>query len=132
MFGMRMAKEKSSNSINMHYLSDSLRKQVKHSLGEVSDLIFRLMLKASASQRKWRKGLDQACRDHWFKHVQACSRIGFQYLLAQFLWPFARSDMVAHDSFTCWAFKGRETRPWPTRQRIYLEFLPIRRKKLHF
>lgn len=38
-----------------------------------------------------------------------------QHLLAQFVWPHAQKDMVAHDSFLCRAFPQMH-RPWPTKR----------------
>ncbi len=39
-----------------------------------------------------------------------------QEMLVEFLWPVARLDMVAHDSYTCqfMPLKSDMTRPWPS------------------
>ena len=47
---------------------------------------------------KWYRGLDQV-------------------LLRQYVWPVARQDMVAHDSWYCERFPSPMNRPWPVRRR---------------
>ena len=39
-----------------------------------------------------------------------------QGLLAKYLWPVAKDDMVAHDSFLCTRFKSKMVRPFPTKR----------------
>lgn len=43
----------------------------------------------------------------WFKSFD-------QLLLSRIVWPIAKSNMVAHDSFLCQAFEG--TKPWPSKR----------------
>ena len=50
------------------------------------------------SETKWVKGLDQVALD-------------------KVVWPLAKEDLIAHDSYTCNTFKSNGNKPWPT-QRI--------------
>ncbi len=49
-------------------------------------------------QFKWTKGLDQGA-------------------LHKIVWPVAKTDMTAHDSYLCLQYSNKFNRPWPT-QRI--------------
>ena len=37
-------------------------------------------------------------------------------MLTKFLWPIAKQDMMAHDSYHCEFFKSPMNQPWPTRR----------------
>ena len=50
------------------------------------------------AETKWVKGLDQVALD-------------------KVVWPLAKEDLIAHDSYTCNTFKSNGNKPWPT-QRI--------------
>ena len=39
-------------------------------------------------------------------------------LLRQYVWPVAKEDMVAHDSWHCQDFPSPMNRPWPVRRRV--------------